>query len=439
MTVSPHCERISRRPLAKLALACGVALAPAFCAHAAPSIELNQPLAPLFDFYWNMNHGYLTACGFRHVSQSLAGCAPAASYGAWADGPLNPYKHGGNTYFQIPHSEFYRIKIPAHNWGARTLWTMEPASTTPGGRGATVTPAQRDQLESVYNNRHWLFSVYNNGGQLYGLTHHEWYRSNHTFTVSGVPGFLNAGNPWIVGIGWAQSGDGGASWTMRPKSEGSRRLVLVPEPSSTGYAGATFGFMHPSNIVREGNYHYAFVSSSNYRQTAQGLTKKHGVVLLRTGNLASPQGWEFWNGAGWTTVNHNTYQGNYGPQQPYLFWESPNDCNNLYAMNVRKHRNGKWITLGSKYCLPQQTDGTFRYQAVFSWTASLANPVDLNGNLGEVKQNGISLLSNYYYSFFDANANNVGDNYEEIGDNPLIFVTTNFNGYYHQQLHLTGF
>lgn len=428
-------SRRSRVRVALCRLACAVALAAAGNASAAPAIELTQPLAPLFGFSGNLNHGYLTACGYRHVSQGTGGCLPAASYGAWADGPLNPYKYGGNTYFQIPHSEFHRIKIPAHNWGARTLWTMEPASSSPNGSGAPVSPAQRDQLESVYNNRHWLFAVYNSGGQLYGLTHHEWYRPGQTDTIWGVPGFLRNGNPWIAGIGWVQSADGGASWVMRPKSEGSRRLVLVPEPSATGFSGATYGFMHPSNIVREGSYYYAFVSAANFRAGAQS----HGVSLLRTTNLASPQGWQFWNGSGWTAVNHNTYQGNFGAQQPYVFWARTDGCSLLYAMNVRKHRNGKWVTLGSKYCLPKEPDGSYRYQAVFSWTTSLASPAGLEGNLGEVKQNGLSLLSNNYYSFFDANAANVGDNYEEIGDNPLIFVTRDFNTYYHQQLTLTGF
>lgn len=219
-------------------------------------------------------------------------------------------------------------------------------------------------------------------------------------------------------------------------------MVVVPEPSNTGYPSTTYGFMHPSNIVKEGAYYYAFTSTENYKQQSGGvLSRRHGVALLRTTNLAQPTGWEFWNGNGWTTINHNTYQGNEGQQQPHVFWQADHPCRTLYAMNVRKHvPSGKWITLGSKYCLPQESDGSFRYQAVFSWTASLANPVDLEANLDEVQQNGHSLLSNNYYSFFDASgAGYVGNNYENIGDNPLIVVTKDHSQYYTQYLKLSGF
>jgi hypothetical protein len=52
----------------------------------------------------------------------------------------------------------------------------------------------------------------------------------------------------------------------------------------------------------------------------------------------------------------------------------------------------------------------------------------------------LSLLSNNYYSFFDASgAAYVGNNYEFVGDNPLIVVTKDLSDYYHQYLTLSGF
>lgn len=308
-----------------------------------------------------------------------------------------------------------------------------------------AVPSQRDQLESVYNNRNWIFAVYKEGTTLYGLTHHEWYR--YPLTLGGVPGFDSKASgvyrPWIASVGWVSSTDGGTSWSMKPKTDYSRRLIAVPQPSNTGYAAAPYGFMHPSNIVKEGAYYYAFTSTENYASNANGsVTARRGVALFRTTTLASTTGWQFWNGSGWTTVDHNTYQGNgNGAQQPYVFWETSDQCHVLYAMNVRRHAtSGKWITLGSKYCLPMQPDGSFVFQAVFSWTASLANPVDLESHLSEVEQSGQSLLSNNYYSFFDVSGGAyVGDNYENIGDSPLLVVTRDGKQYYHQFLTLTGF
>lgn len=410
------------------------------------TIELQGPMAYLFGIGTNQNHGYMTAlCGFRAATQSTSRCGTKEPYGAWVDGPMNPYKYGGQTYFQIPHSEHYRIRVPNHDWGNRLSWTMEPASASPAGSGASTTPVQRDQLEAVYHNRNWLYTVYNNGSKLFGLTHHEWYRS--ALTIKGIPGFdqrdaQGAYLPWIATIGWASSSNGGASWAMKPLTDYSRRMIVVPEPSGTGYPDATYGFMHPSNIVKESNYYYVFTSNENYKRSSGGvLSKRRGVTLFRTTNLSLSTGWEFWDGSGWTAVNHNTYQGNEGPQQPYIFWQSDTQCSHLYAMNVRKHvGSGKWVTLGSKYCLPLEPNGSFRYQAVFSWTASLSNPTDLEGHLGEVQQYGQSLLSNNYYSFFDANgATYVGDNYENIGDTPLLVVTKDGVEYYHQYLRLSGF
>jgi hypothetical protein len=400
---------------------------------AEPQITLNDTPVPLFDIYWNMNHGYMTTCGYKHASENVANCLPALPYGAWIDGPMNPYRYGGNTYFQIPHSENFRIKIPNHDWGNRTSWSMEGSFSI----GAQIIPAQRDTAESHYNNRNWIFSVYNNSNTLYGLTHHEWYRSN--VTVNNISGFNNGSTPWIASIGWINSTDGGTSWSMRPVSEGSSRLVVVPEPSAWNPIQQTFGFMHPSNIVKEGDYYYIFTTTFNYGHSGQLL---HGISLFRTVNIATPINWEFWNGSGWTIVNHNTYQGNFGAQMPYVFWGRSDQCSSLYAMNVRQHKgSGKWITLGSKYCLPAPPQGQdFRYQAVFSWANSLANPTNLETNLRDVQQNGRSLLSNNYYSFFDVDGS-ADDNYQSIGSNPLIVVTDNKNygTYYHHFLTLTGF
>lgn len=416
--------------------------------HAKPKIVLNAPMAPLFGFGTNGSHGQMTNCGYLHASQSSSGCQPAKSYGAWADGPMNPYKYGGNTYFQIPHSQNFRIKVPLHNWGARPAWTMEGTHA----HGASVIPAQNQSQESYYNNRNWIFSVRNENGALYGLTHHEWYRN--TYSVGGIGGFTNDSS-WIASIGWVESTNGGHSWEMRPLSEYSGRVITVPEPSAWTPITDTFGFKHPSNVVKDGNYYYAFSSTGNYSR--DGSKVKKGVALFRTTDISKPTGWQYWwskrNAQGdvikgadgtaveakWKNINHGTYLGNFGPQMPHIFWEKSHHCSELYAMNVRQHTGGKFITLGSKYCLsPPAAGQDWQFQAVFSWVDSLANPTDLDKNLDEVEQNGISIGSNNYYSFFDVSGS-ADANYQMIGNNPLLVATLNYNDYYHQFLTLSGF
>lgn len=66
-----------------------------------PRIILNGNMDLWFDISKNINHTY-------------RGSRP---YGVWIDGPMNPYRFANNTYFQIPHSENFRIKVPNHYWG----------------------------------------------------------------------------------------------------------------------------------------------------------------------------------------------------------------------------------------------------------------------------------------------------------------------------------
>jgi hypothetical protein len=422
-------------------LLCTLLLASSCNALADPGISLNGPLVPLLSISQNLNHGYMTPCGYKQAGDNLNGCTSVmAPYGAWIDGPMNPYRFGNDTYFQISHSENFRIKVPGNDWGNRAAWTMEGATAT----GQSVTPAQRDPLESHYNNRNWFFSVYNEGNILYAITHHEWYPDS--YAIHGVRGFDQTApngqlKPWITAVGWARSTDGGNTWAMRDVNEGSSRLITIPQPSDRAPRALTFGFMHPSNVVKEGNYYYLFTSAKNVYQDAQQVLRyENGVALFRTSNLATPLGWEFWNGAGWTTVDHHSYQGNANPgQSPHLFWKETNtgDCAHLFAMNVRRHKtSGKWILLGSRYCAPS-VNGPFN--ATFTWTASLANPVDLDGRAPvNVIQNGVSLESVAYYSFYDSDGS-ADANYQDIGDHPILIVTVAGDTYKHQYLTLSGF
>ncbi len=411
----------------------------------APSIRLRASMTPLFGILNNANHGWMTQTGgFVPGHSRPTAYGASRSFGAWADGPMNPYRHGGHTYFQIPHSENYRIKIPNNYWGDPKTWSME-------GDGM---PSSRRAEEQFYDNRHWIFSVYNANGTLYALTHHEWYKDR--VAIGNVQGFLSDGKPWVCSIGWAKSTNGGRTWQMMPITDGSRRLVLVPQPSNLAPPRGSssgddwYGFAHPSNLVWDAKSQrfYAFASSINRGPNGQ---RAGGVVLFRTGSLEKPTGWEFWNGNGWTPVNHNTFQGNFGPQMPYLFWRregsSGFDCSHVYATNVRRHRSsGKWIVLGHEWC----TANAPSWQATFSWTSDIARPIDLEATQPIAKitaPSGVHVNGRPYYSFFDVDGS-ADDNYQDMGNAPLLVSAAGGHlssdheaqgRYYHQFLDLSGF
>jgi len=405
------------------------------------TLTFRGTIDPMFGIAGNYHYGLMTECGYKHISEMCNG-QPAVGrpYGAWFDGPINPYKYGSETYFQIAHSQNYRIKVTGNNWGTRHLWTIEPNNTV---HGATITPADSDVEQSHYQMRNWIYSPYVQYPNIYGLTHHEWYSS--ITTVNGIP-FLSDGHTTVWGLGWISSADGGNTWAMNPINysapSNANRMVMIPEPWNPSLP-KFYGFSHPSNIVKEGNYYYAFTTNASQKANGQLAL---GVSLIRTSNLASSSGWQYWNGSGWTTVSQGTYQGNGGPQQPYIFWESTGACSHLYAHNVRKHAaSGKWIVLGADYCAGKDENGNITGKAVYTWIDSLANPVTLDKTANNqprppkvIPPVGNYIPFNAYYSFFDESGSpNVGDNFEVV-NNSALFTAINAerNTIFHQYVDI---
>lgn len=426
--------------LMKLAFTATVTCALSSIAHAGTiSISMNGPVGPLFDIKLNQFHGKMTSNGYKQQNDSApAENPPIPSYGAWFDSPVNPYKYGADVYFQVASAQSFRLKLPPNpphgHWADRSKWQLQPGTPS----GATITPAQQDPDQSHYNMSNWIFSPYVQYPNIYGLTHHEWYPPGQLAWKST---YLTGYFPPVWGIGWISSTDGGATWAMKPVNNNlpsnANRMVLIPEPWNTTYQGKHYGFAHPSNIVKEGSYYYVFVTSLQRK----GATDAIGVSMIRTTNLTSPTGWQYWGGSSWVTISQNTYQGNNGPQQPYIFWQGTTDCPSLYATNVRKHAaSGKWIIFGSEYCQPQAGFN----QATFATLDSLANPSSLDRNGQDIRPNwvdqkGNNLPSNIYFSFFDISGESyVGDNFEVVNDKPLfVLVDSGRDSISHQFLTIT--
>jgi hypothetical protein len=338
--------------------------------------------------------------------QTVAG---PSGYGLWLDGPPHPYRDGnGNVYLLLKHSENYRFQIPS--WGNPAGWVLQ---------GPTMLSA-RDVVEGSYNNRHWVYGVWSTGSTIYGITHHEWY--HQTVSLGGYNGWnlLNYTEPfatnfnreWVNGIGHVSSSNGGATFTIAP-SNNSGRMVLIPEPWGIQQARHMYGFFHASNIVKEGNYYYACVEQRSVINPAAGDVVC-GMSMIRTLNVASPTGWEFWNGSAWIGVSHSTYQGNISSQKPYMFFQATNNfyvnsgTNSHMGQNIRFHTpSNQWIIFGHAGATGQN----FGY----STSATLANP----------QFNTVTAISNPnpnffypYMSVFDESATDL--NFQNIGNNLTV-------------------
>jgi plastocyanin len=347
-------------------------------------------------------------------------------YGLFLDGPLCPYRDGsGIIYVPITHSENYRCRIG--DWGNPATWVIE---------GPTYISA-RNTAESAYNNRHWLFGFRAEGSNVYALTHHEWYKE--TFTAGGVAGF-NAMGPWtgmeppptggfntkwVNAVGHAKSTNGGASFSVSPVDDASR-VVLVPEPWDVQAQPSIYGFLHPSNIAKEGAYYYAMLEQRSAVPEAGSDLTLAGMSMIRTTDVSKATGWEYWTGSGWQAINHNTYQGNLSSQKPYMFFGMPDNAytnpqpNSHLGQSLRYHTpSGLWVLFGFAGHVPN----FFCY----STSPTLANPQwggpfpitidaqDHNEQRFQTPAHGA------YISVFDEGASD--QNFQDIGNNCTVMVT----------------
>ena len=355
-------------------------------------------LTTLMDFTTNQNHRYLSD--------------GSTSYGLWLDGCPHPYRDGaGNMYLMVPHSENYRFKVP--NLADPYGWILQG----PTLEGARLT------AESAYNNRNWLYYGWAQGNTLYGLMHHEWYYANKV--VDGIDGFpsyaYGVNRRWVNAISWAQSTNGGLTWTSSPATN-STRLVLVPEPWNVQSGEHMYGFFHPSNIVQEGSYYYAAVEQRT--QEPGGATCVCGVSLIRTTNLSTPTGWQFWNGTSWENVNHNFYQGNLG-QQVHRFFQRTGV--NIYISSQYNSHMGqalRWHTPTNQWLMFGYAGTDVPSGFGFSTSATLANPQFTSIQPVTVVDAG-SYGSGNYRTVFDEGATD--QNFQNIaGSTATVLVMADF-------------
>lgn len=348
----------------------------------------------------------------------LAPNSTPAAYGVWPDGPPHPYRDGsGNVYLMIKHSESYRFAIP--NWNNPAGWSFQ---------GPTFL-STRDVVEGHYNNRHWVYGLWATGNTIYALTHHEWY--NQTMTIEGyngwnslnyvVPASENFNREWVNGIGHATSTNGGANYTIAA-SNNSGRMVLIPEPWGIQQARHMYGFFHVSNVVKEGNYYYACVEQRSVVNPSSN-TAICGMSLIRTLNIASPTGWEFWGGSSWIGVNHSSYQGNLSSQVPHRFFEM---VNNFYELDnsdpvKRGAQTNSHMGQNLRFHVPSNQWMIFGFAGVsgqnfgYSTSATLANP---QFNTVVPISNPNPGLFYPYMSVFDEAATD--QNYQNIGNNLTV-------------------
>jgi hypothetical protein len=171
------------------------------------------------------------------------------------------------------------------------------------------TPSYKSPLNEAwpaYDYRNWLSAPYiTDNNNLFALAHSEWYQC---LQFAGDPAKkcslgTNQFNSWSNAISSFRSNDGGQSWA---------RIATLQRPASLSNAFPSLwsqkllnhGFFHPSNIVFDNGFFYAFATHVA-RNPDDGAVIKSGSVLLRTKDL-SAQTWEQVTADGKTLVDRHT-------------------------------------------------------------------------------------------------------------------------------------
>jgi hypothetical protein len=138
---------------------------------------------------------------------------------------------------------------------------------------------------SMFDDTAWYSGGYTtNGRDIYTLTHIEYHGQEHAerWCRSRANHLC-----WYDAVGFAESHDGGDTWTHPPAP--AHLVAAVPRQYVPDNAG--FGMAGPTNIVRVSRqrfYYYALVHQVGIRLS--------GPCVIRTRTLADPSSWRAWDG-----------------------------------------------------------------------------------------------------------------------------------------------
>lgn len=350
----------------------------------------------------------------RHVNLS-----DGRAYGLWFDAGLHPYRGSdGKTYLTVGNWTSYRFCVEDDNWADGSGWTS---------LNDPVWASHNTGVQSEYDHRIWLFGHHAIGADIYSVCHHEWF--NQRETIDGIPGWnVNPAHEHCTSTILMKSTNNGASFSDPDGTTAATRLILTPEPWAVQSAETLYGFRHPSNVPKkEGDYWYSAIDTF-YLPAGDAAKISCGFVLIRTNDLSNNQGWEYWNGAGWTTRSILTYQGNLSTQQPHLFFRvdgydpfTTSARNNRMAQTIRWHTpTSQWLIFGFSGMNPAGP-------LVWSASKTLANPQFETFGRRTISLAGGGVNSDYntYIGVFDPSATD--QNFSDIGNSPKLIVSDDYS------------
>jgi len=214
-----------------------------------------------------------------------------------------------------------------------------------------VMTSHFDPNPSMFNDVEWIGAIYTeDGNTIYAIVHNEFEGWTH-------PGYCSrsywTADCWYNGLTLAVSTDGGLSYG-HPVSPPDHLIAA----SSIQYEidRGPDGIFHPSSILRgPDGYYYAMVH--RVRQTD---ANPWHACLMRTPDLANPDAWRFWDGAGYEGEFINPYTD--AVSNPDNHDCSPIDRDAIWDMTQSLTYNeylGRYVLTGSATSIDGTTHGFF--------------------------------------------------------------------------------
>lgn len=274
-----------------------------------------------------------------------------------ADGPVQMWKNNLDETFAP-------ISIPV-NFALKSDVKGGAFEISPSQNPITTYNSTQSNIESHQDSKLWLMGFWtDNGKDVYSLAHQEWYHPSAyaKFVLNSTPPCAEGGgspqHAWKASVHHLTSNNGGKTFSQTiPRdpsaTSNSHRQVLVAEPfGDKPYppSGQTrYGFFHPSNIVKEGDYYYFMVGvQENILDGATYIKpKRSGFMLARTTDISQPRAesmYQFWDGGTWTNINTFLAVG-----RPFIF-------THLSSAHSEKLKSDKVADYFSMYALKYSTE-----------------------------------------------------------------------------------
>ncbi len=150
-----------------------------------------------------------------------------------------------------------------------------------------VHEGRHDDDPAAFSDRVWIAAPYRDDSRLVALAHVEF----HGHLRRGLcpeGGYMAC---WWNVIVELESGDGGQSFDTSP---GAGALVAALPYRASFATGRREGYFNPSNIVRRGDFLYAFLFAEAH------AAQRRGACLIRRPLGGGPDDWRAWDGQGFS-------------------------------------------------------------------------------------------------------------------------------------------